>query len=64
MQLLPRQKFQTNSAAKICRQTYCRCFCSRFGLQSALRERVERVQQDGVAPVPGVQQSRKQALVW
>src|SRR6516164_11514889 len=36
----------------------------RPGLQSAFRERAEQVDQDGVVPVPGVQQNLKQALVW
>ena len=36
----------------------------RPGLEPALRERAEQVEQDGVVPVPGVQQSLKQALVW
>jgi hypothetical protein len=36
----------------------------RPGLQAALRERAEQVEQDGVIPIPGVEQSLKQALVW
>jgi hypothetical protein len=36
----------------------------RPGLQPALREGVEQVEQDSVVPVPRVQQSLKQALVW
>ena len=33
-------------------------------LQPALREGAEQVDQDGVIPVPGIQQSFEQALVW
>ncbi|HMF79474.1 MAG TPA: hypothetical protein VK604_27685 [Bryobacteraceae bacterium] len=33
-------------------------------LQPALRERAEQVEQDGVVPIPGVQESLKQTLVW
>jgi hypothetical protein len=36
----------------------------RPGLQPALRAGVQQVEQDGVVPVLGVQQSLKQALVW
>lgn len=32
-------------------------------LQSALREGAEQVEQDGVVPVPGVQESPKKALL-
>ncbi len=35
----------------------------RPGLQPALGESAEQVEQDGVVPVPGVQQSLKQAMV-
>src|SRR6266446_5857198 len=35
----------------------------RPGLQPALRQRAKQVDQDGVVPVPGIQQSLKQALV-
>ena len=36
----------------------------RPGLQAALREGAEQVEEDGVVPVPGVQQNVEQALVW
>src|SRR5882762_8748530 len=36
----------------------------RPGLQPALREGAKQVEQDDVVPVPGVQQSLKQPLVW
>jgi hypothetical protein len=33
------------------------------GLQTALRQGAEQVEQDGVVPIPGVQQGLEQALV-
>jgi hypothetical protein len=36
----------------------------RPGLEPALREGAEQVEQDGVVPIPGIQQSLKQALLW
>ena len=36
----------------------------RLDLQPALRKAAQQVEHDGVVPVPGVQQSLKQALVW
>jgi hypothetical protein len=36
----------------------------RPGLKPALREDAEQVEQDGVVPVPAVQQSLNQTLVW
>ena len=33
-------------------------------LQRAWRKRAEEVHQDGIVPIPGVQQSFKNTLVW